>query len=213
MTKISKLSLAELAALICESLRKEGLQITLSGGACAEIYSNKKYVTADLDFVVNYIWPGNDKIINKVMSELGFRKKGRIYLNVDESVAYSVEFPPGPLSIGEEYQINPVELQLKNGRLSLLSPTDSAKDRLTGYFYGNDAQCLEQAVMICQMNKVAIRNIREWAKKEGRPEKFREFENRLKEDMKRDQNVARGKSRMRRNTSGQHRQHKNAADL
>lgn len=28
------------------------------------------------------------------------------------------------------------ELNLKNGRLSLLSPTDSAKDRLTGYFCG-----------------------------------------------------------------------------
>jgi hypothetical protein len=144
MTEISKLSIAELAALICESLRRKGLQTTLSGGACAEIYSNKKYVTGDLDFVVNYIWPGNDKIINKVMSELGFRKKGRIYLNVDESVSYSVEFPPGPLSIGEEYHIKPVELKLKNGTLSLLSPADSAKDRLTGYFYGNDAQCLEQ---------------------------------------------------------------------
>ncbi|HMD67637.1 MAG TPA: hypothetical protein VKF42_02085 [Chitinivibrionales bacterium] len=202
MTGISKLSTAELAALICESLREEGLQITLSGGACAEIYSNKKYVTGDLDFVVNYIWPENDKIINKVMSELGFRKKGRIYQNVDESVSYSVEFPPGPLSIGEEYHIKPVELKLRNGTLSLLSPADSAKDRLAGYFYGNDAQCLEQAVMICQMNNVAINAIREWAEKEGRAEKFIEFENRLNHGKK----GVLGKPGMRRNTSGQHRQ-------
>ena len=72
-----------------------------------------------------------------------------------------------------------MEIKLKTGILSLLSATDSAKDRLTGYFYGNDAQCLEQAVMICQMNKVAIDEIRKWAKKEGRPEKFKEFEQRL----------------------------------
>jgi hypothetical protein len=184
MTELYKLSIEELAALICEALKKEGLKVTLSGGACAEIYSRKKYVTGDLDFVVNYIWPGNDKKIKKVMAEFGFEKNGRIYLNENELVAYSVEFPPGPLSIGEEYQITPVELKFKTGNLSLLSPTDSAKDRLTGYFYGNDAQCLEQALLICQMNKVKIGNIRAWAKKEGRPEKYKEFEDRLKKDKK-----------------------------
>ena len=115
MIELHKLSITELGALICESLKKEGLHTTLSGGACAEIYSNKKYVTGDLDFVVNYVWPGNDKIIKKVMTALGFEKKGRIYLNANELVAYSVEFPPGPLSIGEEYQIKPVEMKLKTG--------------------------------------------------------------------------------------------------
>ena len=165
--------MAELAALICESLKKEGLQTTLSGGACAEIYSNNKYVTGDLDFVMNFMWPGNDDIIKRVMSTLGFKKNGRIFIS--ESVAYSVEFPPGPLSIGDEYQIKPVMLKLKTGTLSLLSPTDSAKDRLTGYFYGNDAQCLEQAVMICLMNKVEMDDVRKWAKKEGQQIKFKEF--------------------------------------
>lgn len=177
MTDVSKFSIVELAALVCESLRKEGLQATLSGGACAAIYSNNRYVTGDLDFVVNYVWPENDKIIERVMSGLGFKKSGRIFVN--KSIAYSIEFPPGPLSIGEEYQVKPVELKVKTGNLSLLSPTDAIKDRLTGYFYGNDAQCLEQAVMICRMNKVKMNDIREWAKKEGRPDKFREFERRI----------------------------------
>lgn len=125
------------------------------------------------------------------MSALGFKKHGRIYLNANELVAYSVEFPPSPLSIGEEYQIIPVEITMKTGRLSLLSATDSAKDRLTGYFYGNDAQCLEQAVMICQMNDVEIQNIQEWARKEGRPEKFKVFEDRYKKGIRRKTAAAR----------------------
>lgn len=50
---------------------------------------------------------------------------------------------------------------------------------MIGYFYGNDAQCLEQAVMICQMNKVELEDIRKWAKKEGRLDKFKEFEDRF----------------------------------
>ncbi|MBN1546827.1 MAG: hypothetical protein JW902_09225 [Syntrophaceae bacterium] len=74
---------------------------------------------------------------------------------------------------------------LKTGTLSLLSPTDSVKDRLAGYFYGNDNQCLEQAVMICKMNKVVSGNILKWAKKEGRPEKFKEFKDRISKRKKR----------------------------
>lgn len=179
MKKLSELSIVELAAKICEDLKKEGLQATLSGGACAEIYSNSKYVTGDLDFVVNYFWPGNDEKIEKVMTSLGFKRSGRIFIN--KSIAYSVEFPPGPLSIGEEYQIKPVELKFETGNLVLLSPTDSVKDRLTGYFYGNDAQCLEQAVMICQMNNTDLKEIKRWAKKEDQPDKFNDFLKRIKE--------------------------------
>ena len=52
MIDLGQLTIVELGALICESLRAEGVPTTLSGGACAEIYSNKKYVTGDLDFVV-----------------------------------------------------------------------------------------------------------------------------------------------------------------
>lgn len=177
MIGLGDLPIQELAALICENLRREGLKATLSGGACAEIYSNEKYVTGDLDFVVNYLWPKNDAIITKVMVALGFESKGRIFIN--PSVSYSVEFPPGPLSIGEEYQIEPIEMQLKTGNLSLLSPTDSVKDRLTGYFYGNDAQCLEQAIMICQLNKVNMNEIQRWARNEKQPAKFKEFDKRV----------------------------------
>jgi hypothetical protein len=130
MIETGNLSIKELAALICESLKAEGVEATLSGGACAEIYSGSKYVTGDLDFVVNYYLPGNDKKIEKVMDALGFNKNGRIYIN--EKVAYSVEFPPGPLGIGDEYRIKPVEMNLRTGILFMLSATDSVKDRLAG---------------------------------------------------------------------------------
>lgn len=44
MKDLAKLSIIELAAFISESLRKEGLEAILSGGACAEIYSNSSNV-------------------------------------------------------------------------------------------------------------------------------------------------------------------------
>lgn len=42
MKRLDKLRIEELAAKICEELKKEGLQVTLSGGACAEILKPRK---------------------------------------------------------------------------------------------------------------------------------------------------------------------------
>ena len=41
-----------------------------------------------------------------------------------------------------------------------------------------------KAVMICQLNKVEMDNIREWAKHEGRPDRFKEFESKLQGEKK-----------------------------
>lgn len=175
--KLHHLQLGELGAVICGSLEKEGLKVTLSGGACVQIYCDNEYVTDDLDFVVDFMWPENRKTIEKVMTDLGFRKRGRIYMN--EDVPYSVEFPPGPIGIGDDYRIRPVEKKFKTGTLMLLSPTDSVKDRLAGYFYGNDNQCLDQALLLCKSNKVDMQSVREWAERENRLSRFEEFESLL----------------------------------
>lgn len=178
MKTLKDMSIRELAAFICTMLQKDGLHVTLSGGACAEIYSDSKYVTGDLDFVTNYIGLDNDNIIRRVMDKLGFVKTGRIYIHPE--VRYSVEFPPGPLGIGKEYKIRPVQIELHTGRLSLLSVTDCVKDRLVGYYHADDLQCLEQAIAVCTMNSVDLDNIEKWSKGEGRIEKFMIFASRLK---------------------------------
>jgi hypothetical protein len=53
-------------------------------------------------------------------------------------------------------------------------------NRFAGYFHGNDAQCLEQAVMIGKMNNTDMEDIRQWAKREGCLDKFKEFERKTK---------------------------------
>jgi hypothetical protein len=150
----------------------------LTGGACAQIYSNDNYVTGDLDFVCDYLLIENEKIIDDVMTKLGFIKKGRMFFC--DSIEYTVEFPPGPVGAGEEYITKFNILKLKTGNLALLSPTDSVKDRLVGYLYADDLSSLEQALLVCQMNDVDMDNIIKWSKSEGRPEKFKVFLNRYK---------------------------------
>ncbi len=177
---ISKLSFMEIAAIISNELKNKKIAVVLSGGACAQIYSNNKYVTADLDFVEQYVWHKNDAKIEEIMNRFGFEKRGRSFFHSNKEIKISVEFPPGPLEIGDEAPINPIEINVKGKTLTLLSPTDSLKDRLTWYLHGKELRCLEQAIYIYEKNDVDIDNIREWAEKESQPERYAEFERRIK---------------------------------
>lgn len=67
MKKITDMNIGELAAYVCDHLMKNGMKVTLSGGACVSIYSENRYQSFDLDFI-----------------------------------EYFIEFPPGPLALGDE---------------------------------------------------------------------------------------------------------------
>ena len=175
---LRKIAVKELAGLISEELRKEGIDSTLVGGACVTIYSKNKYMSRDLDFVTDEPL----KKIERVMQELGFEKKGMKYFE-NEVCPFSVEFLNAPVAIGNEVPVKNFDL-LKTafGYIKILTPTDSVKDRLAGYFYWSDPQSLRQAIMICKANKVNMKEIEKWAVKEGQREKYREFENKVKKE-------------------------------
>jgi hypothetical protein len=79
--------------------------------------------------------------------------------------------------IGKEYTKDFEEMKTKYGLLKLLKPADCLKDRLAGYFYWNDPQSLEQAIMIYnkQKNKINLKEIENWSKKENNIEKYNIF--------------------------------------
>jgi hypothetical protein len=59
--------------------------------------------------------------------------------------------------------------------LRLLTPTECVMDRLSIYFVDKDPQCLEQALAVAQDQLVDLERIREWAGRQGRPERFQDF--------------------------------------
>lgn len=168
MKKISSMSTAELGALVAGHLARRGIEVVLSGGACVTIYSENKYVSQDLDFVGDGLVKRAD--IKKAMEELGFREKGRSFHHPD--ARFSIEFPAGPLAVGEEFIKKPTVLSLSTGKLSLLSPTDCVKNRLAGYYHWSDLQSLEQAVLVAKAQKIDLSEIERWSKKEGKGQEF-----------------------------------------
>ena len=157
--EIKGISLKDLAIYISDYLTREGIDAVLTGGACVTIYTDNKYQSYDLDFVLlNYIKRNR---LNKVLSKIGFYESGNNFKH--EDTPYFIDFLSPPLSVGEE----PVRevISLKKGKmvLKLLSSTDCVKDRL------------EQAVLVTRNNEVDLKELKRWSENEGMAAKFQHF--------------------------------------
>lgn len=176
MKPIAEMSQAELAAYVQSSLREKGIEVVLSGGAAVVIYSDGEYVSVDIDFV-NAQFAGAQDIKN-AMSELGFKKKNRHFEHPDSQ--YYVEFPPGPLAIGDWRIEGRSEIRFDTGKLRVLSATECVMDRLAHYYHWGDRQALTQAEMVASRNRINLDEVMQWSKSEGKLEVFHYIRDRLK---------------------------------
>jgi hypothetical protein len=171
MKHIKNMTQVELAAYVQSHLLKAGIRVVLSGGASVSFYSNNAYVSHDLDLInIGFV---KRKQIQTALDKLGFKEHGRHFIHPDTD--FIVEFPDGPLSVGEEPVKEIVEVKFSTGTLSVISATDCVKDRLCAYYFWNDNQGLAQAVLVAKNNKVDFRKIERWSKAEGKSKEYREF--------------------------------------
>jgi hypothetical protein len=177
LKRISEMSIEELAGLLCQALRDAGITVTLTGGACVTIWSDGKYVSHDLDFVEE--GPVPRKKIREALEMLGFTPHGRHFVHPD--TVFFVEFPTGPLMVGNQRVQHVFERKTLAGQLRLLSPTDCVKDRLAAFYHWNDRQSLEQAVLVAKAQKTDLGDIRRWSLAERQEQKFLLFERALKQ--------------------------------
>lgn len=162
---------AEVAASVGDALGKAGIRAVLTGGACASIYTAGLYQSSDLDFVIQ---GGARQVeLELAMASVGFQRQGDRY--VHPLARFYVEFPPGPLAIGADYGIEPIELPLRRGKIRTLSATDSCRDRLAAFLHWKDPQNLRTAVTIALRNSVDLEAIRSWSVGEGAKEGFERF--------------------------------------
>lgn len=170
-------SAEELAGLVCQTLRDAGVTVTLTGGACVAIWSSGKYVSSDLDFIEEGLVPRRK--VQTALATLGFKPDGRHF--VHPRTKFFVEFPPGPLMIGNQRIEKASKRDTPAGTLRLLSPTDCVKDRLAAYFHWNDRQAFEQALLVAIDQRIDLPDIRRWSRGEDNQEKFDHFATELRQ--------------------------------
>jgi len=164
----------EVGALVCSALEGEGIEVVLSGGAVVSIYTDNAYESFDLDFIQT----GLSRKVEPTMKQLGFRKEARYWKHPD--TRFWVEFPPGPVQIGDDIVRVFSKRSTGFGDLRLLTPTDCVMDRLAGYYHWNDPQSLDQAVAVARCHKVDLGRIEAWSNRERAVERFRDFIARVK---------------------------------
>lgn len=162
MITLKNKTLKEIAAIVSSHLKADGISVVLVGGACVSIYTDNQYQTKDLDFVELY--DSKRKELKASLLKLGFTENRRYFVHPDTD--YFVEFPSGPVSVGDEPIHSYHTLGTSFGTLVLLTATDICKDRLAAYLYWSDRQALEQALNIAKDNDVDIENIKDWARRE-----------------------------------------------
>ncbi|TRO81985.1 hypothetical protein [Trichloromonas acetexigens] len=175
MKAIADMGMGELAAYVCSHLQRKEIDVVLTGGGCVSIYAAGKYVSDDLDFIEN-ISSGRRKL-KAALAEIDFQEQGRYFRHPETKIF--LEFPAGPLAVGDEPPQSLKVLSYDTGTLVALSPTDCVKDRLAAYFHWNDLECLEQALLVGRSNDIDLAEIERWSKKEGQPGKFVNFRDRL----------------------------------
>lgn len=164
----------EFAAAVVGQLKTHNISCVLVGGACVSIYTNEKYISYDLDFISPY----SQQSISKALGEIGFKEDGRYFKH--ENSRFYVEFPSGPLSIGNRTYVNPGEIKRINGvDVYLLSATQSVMDRLAAWYHWNDRRSLFQAIDIVKNNKVDFKEIEIWSQEEGESASYKKFINQV----------------------------------
>lgn len=175
MKPIREMTQGELGSYVQSHLRENRIEVVLSGGAVVSIYCGNKYVSLDLDLV--NIHSAKMSTLREFMMGIGFLEERRYFKHPDTN--YFVEFPPGPLSIGNEPVKRVDDLEFSTGLLRIISPTDCVKDRLAGYYHWGDRQSLYQAVLVTQDQDVDLEEIRRWSESEGKLDEFEKIRNKL----------------------------------
>ena len=114
-------TLRELAFIVCTALDDKGTKAILSGGGAATVYAPEAYQSRDLDFIFEFSSVAGASSTQPLLN-LGFFLNGQSYSHPQTHL--TVEFPAGPLAIGDE-QISTWDTLREGGRLlHILSPTD-----------------------------------------------------------------------------------------
>jgi hypothetical protein len=175
MKSISKMTQAELAAHVQSYLNTKGITVILSGGAAVAIYTVNKYASPDIDLVD--VYNADRRKIVLAMKEIGFSEKHRYFEHPDTK--HIVEFPPGPLSVGDEPVKSINEMKFSTGTLRVISATDCVKDRLAAYYFWNDLQSLDQAILVTKHNHISINEIKTWSQTIRKMREFKIFDEKL----------------------------------
>jgi hypothetical protein len=90
------IDIKDLAGLVSDTLRQDGIDTVLVGGACVSIYSQNRYMSYDLDYIT---YEDKSKVA-KSLEKIGFREKNQCFYH--QLCRFFIEFVPPPAAVGRQ---------------------------------------------------------------------------------------------------------------
>lgn len=169
--------LTDIAFVVCTALDSRGTRAVLSGGGAATYYAPQAYQSQDLDFVIEFYGGRGDQ---EALAEVGFLPEVRSHYRHHAS-PITLDFPEGLLAVGDE-TIETWDTVERGGLLlHIITPTDSVRDRLAAFLHWGDRASLETALAVAraQRQRIDLKLIEDWSRREGGEAKFEEFKRKL----------------------------------
>lgn len=151
-----KCTLEELWKHVAVHLETEDIGVTLVGGGVATIYSKGKYLSGDLDFVLDSMFTKHNQVEQK-LKKIGFIKYGVIYRHPD--CKFTLEYKSPPIEIGEDSRVEPEVIVHDGVNIKILTATDCIKDRLNKYHLYKDYEAFEAAVSVALEQGFAVERV------------------------------------------------------
>ncbi len=157
----AKSSLADVCFEICTALDLVGVTAVLTGGSAATVYAGAAYQSRDADFIIVLQGAGGAE----VLARLGYAEHGGTYEHAENQ--YTLEFPRGPLAIGDDLLRTWETLRKTDQILHILTRTDCVRDRLMWFYTDNDRSALSAAIGVAESGAIDRDAIRAWSAREG----------------------------------------------
>jgi hypothetical protein len=167
-------SLTDVCFAVCTALQRAGTIAVLAGGSAATYYAPERYQSHDADFVITM--SPNPSAASSALADLGFVEQGGIYRHPDSP--YTLDFPPGPLAVGDAMIREYETVRRGPELLHVLSRTDVVCDRLARFYHWADRSALRTALDVAHSGEIDLSKIEAWSKNEGAIAKFKEFSDR-----------------------------------
>jgi hypothetical protein len=128
------------------------------------------YQSGNADFVITF--QSDPAGAGAAVRSLGYRDMGDTYRH-DRNV-FTLEFPPGPLAVGDDLIRSYETVTRGQEILYVLSRTDCVRDRLAFFYFFADRSALAAAVAVAA-RPVDLALIERWSNREGQASRFAEF--------------------------------------
>ncbi|MGB6517505.1 MAG: hypothetical protein WBE79_03240 [Candidatus Cybelea sp.] len=168
-------SLEDVCFAVCSALQNVGTVAVLTGGSAATYYAPEAYQSRDADFIIKF--SADRAGAGNAMRDLGYHEIGGTYHH--NKNVFTIEFPPGPLSVGSDLVRTYETINRNDDVLHLLSRTDCVRDRLAAFYFFADRSALAAAVGVARSGVFDLPLIERWSLKEGEARRFAEFHDAL----------------------------------